>query len=270
VNRQAHPVHRFLLSAFGLMGLGSSSAAAQIQDNSFLLEEAYNQERGIVQHIGTFARSDGGDWNLNLTQEWPLGGIRHQLSYTFALEHSSNGTGLGDLALNYRYQLLGNSQARTVVAPRLTLLLPTGSERAGRGAGALGFQVNLPLTINPSSVFATHWNAGVTLTPSAGGSNGFSATTFSRNLGGSLVWLVRPTFNVLIETVWLSDEIVVGPGATIHRESVLVSPGVRAAFNLAGGAQIVPGLAYTVGVTDDSAESGLFLYLSFEHPFTGQ
>lgn len=34
-------------------GQGSS---APIQDNSFLIEEAYNQEFGVVQHINTFTR----------------------------------------------------------------------------------------------------------------------------------------------------------------------------------------------------------------------
>ena len=34
---------------------------AQIQDNYFLLEEAYNQEAGVVQHISNYART-GGDW----------------------------------------------------------------------------------------------------------------------------------------------------------------------------------------------------------------
>ena len=54
-----------------------------IADNSFLIEEAYNQEPGVVQHISNFARPEGGDaWDFGFTQEWPLGGMRHQLSYT--------------------------------------------------------------------------------------------------------------------------------------------------------------------------------------------
>ena len=31
----------------------------KIQDNSFLLEEAYNQEDGVVQHIQTFQLMEG-------------------------------------------------------------------------------------------------------------------------------------------------------------------------------------------------------------------
>jgi hypothetical protein len=116
---------------------------APIQDNSFLVEEAYNQEHGIVQHISTFTRMwNCEDWTYSFTQEWPFRGIRNQLSYTVPVLHRGGaGTGLGDIALNYRYQLLGGEGALHA-APRLTVLLPTGSERRGRGAGALGLQTN--------------------------------------------------------------------------------------------------------------------------------
>jgi hypothetical protein len=247
-----------------------SPLASQIQDNSFLLEEAYNQEAGVVQHISTFARSTDASWTLGFTQEWPLGGIKHQLSYTLLLKHDGSGTGLGDAALNYRYQLIGNPTARTVMAPRLTLLLPTGSYGAGRGAGAVGFQANLPLTINPSPDLVTHWNAGITVTPSARSPDGLSATTFGRNLGASLIWLAQPRLNFLVEMLWLQEDVISGPGSTRKHETVVVGPGVRVAFDLAGDVQIVPGLAYSVGLTEGSDEDGLFVYLSVEHPFKGQ
>ena len=44
-----------------------------IMDNSFLIEEAYNQEEGVVQHINTFMRQRHGDWLYTFTQEWPIG-----------------------------------------------------------------------------------------------------------------------------------------------------------------------------------------------------
>jgi hypothetical protein len=51
------------------------------QDNSFLVEEAYNQEFGVVQHMQSFQRL----WNskdriYTFTQERPLPRPRHQLS----------------------------------------------------------------------------------------------------------------------------------------------------------------------------------------------
>ena len=116
----------------------SPLTAVQIQDNSFLIEEAYNQERGVVQHISTFGRASDA-WAYSFTQEWPLGGIRNQLSYTLPVENPDGfGTGIGDVGLNYRYQLVGNPEAATVFAPRVSLLLPTGDHEQGRGAGGLG------------------------------------------------------------------------------------------------------------------------------------
>jgi hypothetical protein len=265
------PIHRLLLTVHALLCLTPASLIGQIQDNSFLIEEAYNQEAGVVQHISTFARANGGDWGYSFTQEWPLGGIRHQLSYTIPIEHgSATGTGIGDVALNYRYQLKGHPEARTVLAPRLSLLLPTGSDEAGRGAGTLGFQGNIPLTIVPDPRFAFHANAGLTVIPSARSPAGAKATTFSRNVGASLIWLLRPSLNLLVEALWLWEESAVGDGTTSGEETTFISPGIRAAFDVRGGLQIVPGIAYTVAVSPTSAEDGVFLYLSFEHPFKRQ
>ena len=243
--------------------------SGQVQDNSFIIEEAYNQERGVVQHISTFARpSEGNAWNYSFTQEWPLGGIQHQLSYTLPIQNDPDGTGLGDIGLNYRYQLLGNPEAAVVFAPRLSLLLPTGSHEQGRGAGAVGFQANLPLSLVVSPQLVTHWNAGATLTPSAKDPTGREATTVSLNLGGSAIWLLHPSLNLLLEGVWLSTESV-SIGGTQRDEVLLLNPGVRGALNLAD-LQIVPGIAYTFDVSSASAEDALFMYLSFEHPFLRQ
>src|SRR5919205_678490 len=89
-----------------------------IQDNSFLVEEAYNQNFGVVQHISSFTRFfDSKDWVYTFTQEWPVpGDERHQLSYTLALQHAGafpgSGAGIGDFVWNYRYQLVGNGDTK--------------------------------------------------------------------------------------------------------------------------------------------------------------
>jgi hypothetical protein len=259
------------LLLFPLTAYHSPLTAIQIQDNSFLIEEAYNQEAGVVQHINSFARASGGDWDYTFTQEWPLGGIRHQISYSVPVQHADgSGTGLGDIALNYRYQLLGNPQASTLAAPRVSLILPTGNDQLERGSGAVGVQVNLPLTQVVNSQLVTHWNAGTTLTPSAHDPLGQEATTSDFNLGASVVWLVRPSINLLLEALWLSEESVVGNGQTVRSDAGLVNPGIRLAFNLPGDLQIVPGVAYTIGLGSEANDDSLFLYLSFEHPFKRQ
>ncbi len=242
---------------------------APIADNSFLIEEAYNQEAGVVQHISTFSRADNGDaWDYSFTQEWPLGGILHQLSYTIPLAHADgSGTGLGDIALNYRYQLVGTEEDLFHLAPRLSLLVPTGNEDVGRGAGALGFQGNIPASYVVGPALATHWNAGMTVIPSANGPLGTSATTIGFNLGGSAIWRVRRSVNLMLEAVWFSNEVPMSEGETQREESAFLNPGVRWAFDFNSGLQIVPGVAYTIGLGPSSGDDSLFLYLSFEHAF---
>ena len=95
-----------------------------IQDNGFLVEEAYNQEDGVVQHASLLNYfRDSKDWNYGFTQEWPLPfDWRHQFSYTLSAVRPGalpdDGPGFGDVALNYRYQLVGSGKDRVAVAPR--------------------------------------------------------------------------------------------------------------------------------------------------------
>ena len=158
---------RLAIALAAVLLLAARSLAGQappIQDNSFLIEEAYNQEAGVVQHINTLLRDrHTGEWGYSFTQEWPLGGVAHQLSFTLPAQGgSAEGRGIGDLALNYRYQLVGDGDAPVAVAPRFSLLLPTGSVKEGRGAGAVGVQINLPVSVVLSRQWVTHWNAGAT------------------------------------------------------------------------------------------------------------
>src|SRR4030095_7303821 len=101
-------------------------------DNSFLVEEAYNQEFGVVQHIQSFTRtweSGAEDYVYTFTQDGPLNPApRHQLSYTILALHNesvpASGFGIGDIFLNYRYQLVKNDTL--ALAPRFSVILPTG------------------------------------------------------------------------------------------------------------------------------------------------
>src|ERR1051326_6306819 len=133
----------------------SSQASSEpgIQDNSFLVEEAYNQNFGVVQHISSFTRFfDSKDWVYTFTQEWPVpGDERHQLSYTLAFHHAGafpgSGTGIGDVLLNYRYQLVGNGDTNVAFSPRATLIFPTGDSTVGRSAGGVGVAPSLHLSV---------------------------------------------------------------------------------------------------------------------------
>lgn len=239
-----------------------------IQDNSFLIEEAYNQEAGIIQHINAFTRMRNGDWTYTFTEEVPIGSQKHQFSVTLPVRKvggfSGGETGLGDIGLNYRYQLVNNQ--KTAVAPRFSVLLPTGSAERERGAGGVGLQFNLPVSYQFSRRFVSHSNAGLNVTPRAKNRLGERARTTDYNLGQSLVWLAAPRFNALVEVVWNNTETVTGYRQTRRETEVLINPGVRWAHNFSNGLQIVPGVSVPLGVGPSRGERGIFLYLSFEHP----
>jgi hypothetical protein len=252
--------------------LQESQSSAPIQDNSFLIEEAYNQEDGVIQHISTFeSLTNSRDWVYTQTDEWPVRSYKHQVSITLTATHAGrfagSSAGWGDTAFNYRYQLLEGGETRVAMAPRLTVLFPTGDHKFGRGSGGLGLQTNLPLSIQHSRHWVTHWNAGATWIPHALDQQRESATTTSVNLGQSIVWLAKPRLNFLMETLWTSSEQVVGPNKTKRTQDLYVSPGVRWAYNLSRGLQIVPGVAMPIGIGPCAGEKGVIFYLSFEHPF---
>lgn len=276
--------HSFLLLCLATTGpLAAQAPVAgperdtpkQIEDNSFLVEEAYNQEAGVVQHANTFSRSAGSAaWMYTFTQEWPVGGQRNQLSYTLPLarndDPSEETTGIGDIALNYRYQIGGGDRTRFALAPRATLLIPTGSSRRGLGSGGAGFQINLPLSTKLSPGFVTHSNAGLTYTPRARDTFGNVAAAHSYTLGQSIIWLAHPKLNLMLESTWAVSHEVAGSGQSQRSTEFLLSPGLRGAIDMASGLQIVPGLAFPFGVGGSRGERGVYAYLSFEHSFSGR
>jgi hypothetical protein len=262
--------------------LAASTAAAQarpaspplppIQDNSFLVEEAYNQEAGVVQHISTFSRpTGGGEWAYSFTQEWPLAGQRHQLSYTLAVARigavGGDHTGIGDVAVNYRYQIGGMAGDAVAFAPRLTVLLPTGSSDDGLGTGGVGAQVNLPLSVVLPANLVAHSNAGATFTPRAHDVLGNRAATRGYTLSQSLIWLAMPRLNLMVEGAWNRAQEVTGSGLTEWSTDFVISPGIRGAIDFPSGLQVVPGLAFPIGVGPSKGDKSVFFYLSFEHPF---
>ncbi len=257
-------------------------ANAEIVDNSFFIEEAYNQEPRVVQHIQTFHWSreweDGTtdrSFGYALTQEWPVAGQRHQLSYTIPYERLSGGTaranGLGDIQVHYRYQWKMDAPSQTAMAPRITAILPTGSSEDGLGLGSPGFQFNMPISRKLESVHL-HVNAGATFVPGAtvtlpSGSESPSRDLVSPHIGFSVIALASERLHVLLEFLSSEDAFINAFGGTDRISRVLVSPGMRYGIDRKDGGQWVLGAAAPIGVSDSEDDFGVFLYLSFEHPY---
>jgi hypothetical protein len=240
-------------------------AAPGIADNSFLIEEAYNQEPGVIQHISSFLRFGAGDWAYAFTEEWPAPSQTHQLSLTVPFVAAGGHSGLGDGAVNYRYQALDGSRGGVAFSPRLSVLFSTGDAERGLGSGGTGLQVNLPVSVQRGPRFVTHSNVGATWIPSARGPDRATASTRGFNAGQSVIWLARPSFHPLLELAWTRAETVAAPDRTGSADALYLSPGVRWAHNLKSGLQIVPGIAVPIGIGPSSGDTGLLLYLSFEH-----
>ena len=162
------------------------------------------------------------------------------------------------MLLNYRFQLSTETATRPAIAPRLSVILPTGDEDRGLGSGTVGFQTNTALSKVLNDRWTVHANAGATVLSDA---HGF-------NLGVSAIYAVAPSLNLLVECTANWDEEIDETGSRDRTVSVLVSPGFRYGINLPGDAQLVVGIAVPIGLTRDAPDYGIFFYGSFEHFFS--
>lgn len=256
-----------LVCLVGAFSISQAFAAEEIvKDNSFLIEEAYNQEAGVVQFIFANQYLDPSqDSATTFTNEIPLGGEAHQFSYVIPMQKigATNETGLGDILLNYRYQLVSNEHV--AIAPRLSVIWPTGDYKDDLGAGATGVQFNQAVSITINDKWTNHWNAGFTYIPGAKDAVGDTADVFGFNFGTSVVYNWTPRTNLLCEFVANSMEKTIGPGTKETEATYYILPGIRTAFNF-GETEVVPGVGAMIGVGPSAVdhETGVFAYLSFE------
>lgn len=257
----------FLATAVCSAAEQNQPTAKGIQDNSFFVEEAYNQEPGVVQHIlnvPVFFTHGEKEITPSFTQEWPVFSQTHQFSYTIPYTFTEKENGIEDVRLNYRLQALMEGECTPAFAPRFSLVTPTGDADKGFGHDRLGYEINLPLSKIVSDRITLHFNAGGSLFPDVN-----DRDLWNYNLGGSAIYAVSKNFNFMLESVanWESDVDAVRLRRIDRTVTALISPGARYAFNLPNDLQIVVGLAVPIGLTSDSPDYGLFFYCSFEHPF---
>jgi outer membrane putative beta-barrel porin/alpha-amylase len=177
----------------------SEPLAKGIQDNSFFIEEAYNQEPGVVQHIFNLPidfTNGSREIAPSFTQEWPVFSQTHQFSYTIPYIFTEDDNGMEDMRLNYRLQALTEDEYTPAFAPRLSLVLPTGDRDKGFGAGVVGYETNLPFSKIVSDRWTLHFNAGMSVFPNV---RDHHLTNY--NLGASAIYAVSRDFNLMLETV---------------------------------------------------------------------
>ena len=243
-----------------------SSEPFQIMDNSFLVEEAYNQEPGIFQNIFGFQRNNGA-WDFAFTQEWPSPSQTHQLSYTVPFSGFPGERGFGDVMLNYRYEVVPEDPGIPAIAPRVSLILPSGTD-AFTG-DSIGMQFNLPVSKQRGN-FAFHANTGFTWYPRASSAPGFDdaerVSLLSPHLAGSGIYRLRPMLHLMVESVLEFEQVANVDGSKFRDTVFTLSPGARGGWNL-GDKQLVLGAAVPITWVDSESSAGVLLYLSYELPF---
>lgn len=267
-NRASCFVHRvsrlvLLLAPLAVSPPRPLAAQAPLQDNSFLIEEAYNQEHRVVQHIST-AELHHGSALYSFTQEWPVRGQRNQLSYTLAATEDGD-VRFGDARLNYRYQAVGGEGKRVWIAPRLSGLVPVGDADKLGGNGGWGLEGVVPVSWEVAKVLTLHGNLGATWRPSGENADGRSAGTMEPYVGGSVIIFITPMLNLMAESIWRDGKAVIADGKAAGSWDQAVTLGARYGINFRSGLQIVPGVAWMPAVGDEPTRS--YLYLSFEHPY---
>jgi hypothetical protein len=240
-------IQTLLLAALAVVAASPAFGQAakwSILDNSFLIEESFNQERGVMQNILTWTATRSGEWQATFTQEWPAPSLKHQFSYTIPFSRADGSTGLNDAMINYRYQLTSEGTRTPALSPRASLILPTGHADTGFGSGTAGLQFVLPASKQIGD-FYVHANAGLTWLP------GVSTLPYA---GASGIWQTTAMFHLMIEA------IVAGGN------SMTVAPGFRRGWNF-GDRQVVIGAAVPVTRSDGRSTTALLSYFSYELPF---
>jgi hypothetical protein len=246
----------------------SSSVFAKIDDNSFILEEAYNQRPGEFQFIQIYrSYKSGKEYRFISEGEMPLGSEKHQFSYQFARENGADEGSVGDTTLNYRIQSL--NEPDLLMAHRFGLILPTGSVDKESSYGVTGLRYVQANTFILNDYWDNHWNLGINHYPEAKVKFSDKRRTLNEyGIGSSLIYHWKDNLNLLLEATYETLEELNLNSKKKFRNIFTLLPGVRTAIDLSWKeTQIVPGLGFPVRFEDEDIDHGLFVYLSIEPKF---
>jgi hypothetical protein len=208
----------------------------KLVDNSFLLEEGFNQPINAVQFIQDYNSRTN---EFTHSGEIPMGSKGHQFSYLVAQDQKINPI------LSYRF--LSVSEPRVYLAHRFGVVVPVQDER-------YGFEYKQAFTFVASDRWMYHWNFGLFHFPRYKGE-----TINSYNSGTSVVYYAQDNLNFLVEAYLETNQ---------NQYRYIINPGLRYALNLDWQeTQIVPGMSFPISFEQDTENAGVLLYLSFETKF---
>lgn len=248
----------------------STAAFAKIEDNSFLLEEAFNQEWGVYQFIQKYQTAQvAKGYEYSFENEIPITDKVHQFSYGFSHGRpDENGHGaISDTTLNYRWQPLNKDGM--LISERFGLIVPTGRVNKGAGNGVYGFEFMQAATLTINDRFINHWNMGFSVLPNAKTQDIDKRRTISTfSAGSSLIYLWSDNFNILLEGLLESGQSMNPDGSKSAETSFTINPGARFAMDFEWkDTQIVPGISFPTDLINGPTEHGVLVYLSIEPKF---
>lgn len=239
--------------------------AEPVEDNSFLVEEAYNQEPGVVQFINVYQKSSKTkDWSYTFINEIPVVSQTHQFSYEIPYKflEASDKTGIGDFKLNYRNEFFRTDSV--VTTGRLSLTTASGAYKDGFGVGTSSYEVSLVASVKVSEQWSQHWNVGASITPKAKNSADVSADNSRYFWNMSNVYYITEKFNFMLELTTALEETTTAADKTDWGSSFVASPSFRYAIDV-GDWQFVPGIAAPANLGQNAGQNNQTLvYLSIE------
>jgi hypothetical protein len=262
----------------GKKGSYSYYGELKIEDNSFLLDEAFTQEKGVMQFISNFHWSNLGSNGMayTFTHEIPVVNNHHQVSYTVQYHFSqpfgeTRYSGPGDATIGYTYLVAGKDDWMMMV-PQINFIIPAGDPVKGLGHGGFGGNLGLALTKRLSSAIVTHYNISHTIIYQA---DYYMNTAHAENrkaeknikietFAAGVIWYPTSRFNLMFESVanYLND--IQANGSGLRGWQLTSNPGLRFAADL-HKALLVAGASfpYTFDV-NSKGQAGIFVYLSLE------
>ncbi len=252
-----------------LLILLPASVFARLEDNSFLLEEAYNQKPGEFQFIqGYRSFHSGKEYHFISDGEMALGSEKHQFSYQITrLKEEVDHGSFGDTTLNYRIQSV--NELDFLMAHRFGLILPSGSVKENSGYGVTGFKYVQASSFLLSDEWDNHWNLLFTHYPEAKVKFSDKRRTLNEyGISSSLVYHWKENLNFLLEGIYEAHEKLNFKNQKKYDYHFILNPGVRTAIDLSWKeTQTAPGISFPVRYQEDQIDHGVVLYLSIEPKF---